>query len=147
MAATKPLSSSEHHQLLTVAEYASFTRQGLTKAYADVREGHIESVRLGRTIPIPRLLGELVARIEEGDSDTTPGQGIRWLWRCPGAKRTPNEKLARRPKRTDEKRDERDTVKVLLELPDYAIVAPSNGGVHPSGKPYRRTCGDFTSIT
>ena len=52
-------------------------------------------------------LGELLDRIEAGYCDDTPG-GIRWLFRCPGAKRENNQKLARRPKRPEEKQHERD---------------------------------------
>ena len=90
-------------------------------------------------------LGELADRIKDGYTDETPG-GVRWLWRCPGVDRKPNEKLARRPKRDDEKRHENDNVKSLIELPDFGILAPSNGTVHPSGKAYVRRSGDFGSI-
>lgn len=91
-------------------------------------------------------LGPLVARLETGYCDDTPGGGVRWLWRCPHATREHNQKLARRPKLPDEKQHERDNVKTLIELPDYAIVAPSNGRVHPTGGGYRRRAGDFDSI-
>ena len=91
-------------------------------------------------------LGDVIERIEAGYCDDTPGGGVRWLCRCPGANREHNEKLARRPKRPEEKKHEKDNVKVLIELPDYAIVAPSNGRVHPSGRPYVRRSGDFLSI-
>jgi putative DNA primase/helicase len=91
-------------------------------------------------------LGSIVERIIAGFCDHTPGNGVRWLWRCPGAARKHNTKLARRPKRPEEQRDLHDTVKVLIELPDYAIVAPSNGKVHPTGGAYTRWSGDFDTI-
>lgn len=91
-------------------------------------------------------LDELVERIEQGYCDDTPGGGVRWLWRCPLANRSHNAKLARRPKRGDEKSHERDNVKVLIELPDYAIVAPTGPEVHPAGKPYVRRHGGFDSV-
>jgi hypothetical protein len=37
-------------------------------------------------------------------------------------------------------------VKVLIELPTFAILAPSNGTVHPSGRPYVRLSGSFDTI-
>ena len=46
--------------------------------------------------------------------------------------------LARRPGRDDE-----PPIKTLIELPTFAIVAPSNGRTHPSGKPYERLRGGF----
>ena len=56
-------------ELCTVEEYSAFTRQGLTKCYSDIREGRIESIRLGRTIRIPRrALEELL-----GASPVRPG--------------------------------------------------------------------------
>ena len=48
-------------ELCTVEEYGGVTRQGLTKAYEDVRLKRIDSIRLGRTIRIPRrAIEELV---------------------------------------------------------------------------------------
>ena len=38
------------------------------------------------------------------------------------------------------------SVETLIELPTFAIVAPSNGRTHPSGKPYRRLAGTFSTI-
>jgi hypothetical protein len=90
----------------------------------------------------------LIERIENGYADDTPGGGVRWLVRLPpDTARDSNCKLARRPKRPEERRHEHDAVKVLIELPDYAIVAPTAGVVHPSGQPYRRRSGDFDTIT
>ena len=91
-------------------------------------------------------LVSVIERIEDGYCDDTPGGGVRWLWRCPGVTRQANTKLARRPKRPDEQDHPNDTVKTLIELPDFAIVAPSNGRVHPSGKPYTHRSGDFSTI-
>jgi hypothetical protein len=91
-------------------------------------------------------LGAIVAQIEEGYCDDTASGGVRWLWRCPGVARTHNQKLACRPKQPNEQQHQHDTVKVLIELPDYAIVAPSNGQVHPSGRPYVRRSGNFDHI-
>lgn len=91
----------------------------------------------------------LIERIEDGYCDDTPGGGVRWLVRYPAGvdrEREGKGKLARRPKQPDEQRDEKDKVKTLIELPDYAIVAPTNGRVHPTGGCYRRRSGDFPTI-
>jgi len=81
-------------------------------------------------------LGELVERIEAGYLEETPGGGIHWFWRC--GEIGGNEALARRPKRPEEMEHEHDKVLKLIETRGeggYAVVAPSNGRVHPSGRP------------
>lgn len=93
-------------------------------------------------------LAELVQRIEAGYSEETPNGGIHWLYRCEVV--SGNTKLARRPKREDERRDEHDKIKVLIETrgsAGFVIVAPSNGKVHPTGRAYRLRSGGFGSIT
>ena len=52
--AKEPRPLEDYPDLLTIPEYAEFTRQGLTKSYEDVRRERIASIRLGRTIRIPR---------------------------------------------------------------------------------------------
>jgi putative DNA primase/helicase len=94
-------------------------------------------------------LGEVVDRIEVGYRDDTPGGGSRWLAHYPAeVKRRPGDRhvLARRPKRPGERRHAKDKIKVLIELPAFAIVAPTNGKVHPTGKPYVRRSGSFETI-
>jgi Domain of unknown function (DUF927) len=93
-------------------------------------------------------LSDLIARIERGYCDDTAGGGVRWLVRRPDGivKAAGRDALARRPKRPQEKRHEKDDVKALIERPDYAILAPTNGRVHPSGKPYVRRSGGFATI-
>jgi hypothetical protein len=93
-------------------------------------------------------LGGVVAQIEEGYADDTPGGGVRWLVRYPSTvEREPvGIKLARRPKVEAEKKHPGDKIKTLIELPAFAITAPSNGTVHETGKPYVRRSGSFTTI-
>jgi hypothetical protein len=101
--------------------------------------------------------GELIDRIEAGYCDDTAGGGVRWVTRYPetfsrwetdrnGKLVLSNIKLARRPKLPSEKQHEKDTVKTLIEMPAYAILAPTNGKVHPSGKAYTRRAGGFATI-
>jgi hypothetical protein len=94
-------------------------------------------------------LGPVVDRIVAGYCDRTPGDGIRWLVRRPDNVELDEKDrlvLARRPKREDEKRHPKDNTKTLIEIPRYAIVAPTNGLVHPSKKPYVRCSGTFATI-
>ena len=87
-------------------------------------------------------LGDLVARIRAGYEDQTPGGTRRWLVRYPESIAWRDCTLApRRPGRDGESK-----VKTLIELPTFAILAPSNGTTHPSGKPYVRIAGGFTTI-
>jgi hypothetical protein len=91
----------------------------------------------------------IVERIEDGYKDETPSGGMRWLVHYPAdVTRQSNQKLARRPKRGDElKAGETAGVKTLIELPDHAIVAPTNGRVHPTERPYVRVSGGFATIS
>ena len=94
-------------------------------------------------------LGEVIERIERGYCDATPGNGRRWLVSYPAeVERVPGSReiLASRPKRPEEQRHDKDKIKILIEMPAFTIVAPSNGRVHPTGKPYVRRSGSFSSI-
>ena len=50
----RPVQLGDLPELVTVAEYADFTRQKLTKAYEDIKLKRVGSIRIGRTIRIPR---------------------------------------------------------------------------------------------
>jgi hypothetical protein len=89
-------------------------------------------------------LGELVERIEAGYLEESP-KGIHWLVRC--SEIGGNTKLARRPKRPEEMEHSGDIIQVLIETRGeggYAVLAPSHGPVHPSGKAYELRRGDST---
>ena len=58
-------------------------------------------------------LDDLVQRIEAGYSETSPSEGIHYLYRC--AEISGNTKLACRPKRPEEQGDPDDTIKTLIE--------------------------------
>ena len=92
-------------------------------------------------------LGDLIEQIEAGDLQETPGGGRHWSYRCDEI--AGNAKLARRMKRPEEMRDEHDTVATLIETKGeggFIIIPPSNGRVHPSGRPYRQLRGGVDSI-
>ena len=86
-------------------------------------------------------LGDVVARIRAGYEDQTPGGGRRWIVTYPATIAWKDCTLARRPGRAGEPK-----VKVTIELPTFAILAPSNGATHPSGRPYVHVSGGFDTI-
>ena len=65
-------------------------------------------------------LGDVVQRIVAGYEDQTPGGGRRWIVAYPESVEWKDCTLARRPGRDGE-----PTVKTLIELPTFSIVAPS----------------------
>ena len=70
-------------------------------------------------------LGDLVARIRAGYEDETPGGGRRWVATYPETVDWKDCTLAKRPKRPAERQHDKDTWKTLIELPTFAILAPS----------------------
>jgi hypothetical protein len=88
-------------------------------------------------------LGELVNRIRDGYEEETPN-GVHWYYRC--AEIAGNRKLALRPAPTEV---DPHRVKALIETRGtggYAVMAPSNGRVHPEGGAYRVTRGSVSTI-
>jgi hypothetical protein len=93
-------------------------------------------------------LGDLVDLVEAGYVEEAPGGGRHWLYRCRQVEGS--TKLARRPATADELAvAPDDRVKTLIETKGeggYVVVAPSNGKVHPTGRPYRLLRGGFSKI-
>lgn len=90
-------------------------------------------------------LGELIRRISDGLSEETPGGGIHWYYRC--AEIAGNTKLARRPLPAEG--EARPLWQSLIETRGeggYAVLAPSHGRVHQTGRPYVRLAGSFAAI-
>lgn len=90
-------------------------------------------------------LGDLIDRIEHGYLEETPGGGIHWFYYCDVV--AGNTKLAERPGPPDEAG--RPTREALIETRGeggYAVIAPSNGRVHPSGGVYRLLQGSVETI-
>jgi hypothetical protein len=85
-------------------------------------------------------LAVVVDRIRAGYEDATPRGGRRWIVRLPAGVAWKDETLAGRPQPNGK------GVDVLIELPTFAVVAPSNGRTHPSGKPYERLSGGFDTL-
>ncbi|MGH0035323.1 MAG: phage/plasmid primase, P4 family [Myxococcota bacterium] len=80
-------------------------------------------------------LGSLIDRIEAGYCEGTPKPGVHWFYRCPEPSCS---KLAKADRAT-----------TLIETKGeggFAVVAPSYGPTHPTGKPYVLRSGGFDSI-
>jgi hypothetical protein len=91
-------------------------------------------------------LGPLIARLEADYLEYSPS-GVHLPWHCEAPEG--NLKLARRPRRPEERRHPQDHVKVLIETwgeGGYIIIAPTNGQVHPDGGAYTRLQGSLATI-
>lgn len=86
-------------------------------------------------------LGPIIERLEAGYLEYSPN-GVHTLWHCEEI--SGNQKLARRPTP-----DGKSKFKVLIETRGKGgliVVAPSSGGVHPSGLPYVLVKGSVETI-
>lgn len=84
--------------------------------------------------------GDALDRVRSGYLEETPSGGIHLLWRC--SEIEGNLKLARRLGTEGD-------IEVLFETRGeggFVVVAPSEGPVHPTGKPWIRRKGGFDSI-
>ena len=86
-------------------------------------------------------LGDTVRRLVAGFENATPGGGRRWIAQYPESTVWTDCTLARRPGGVGE-----PPIKTLVEMPMFAIIAPSYGATHPSGKPYVQLSGGFDTI-
>ena len=89
-------------------------------------------------------LADLVERVEGGYSERTPGLGIHWFYYC--SEIAGNTKLASRLAPTP---GNPRNVDVLIETRGeggFAVLAPSNGRVHPTGKPWTVLAGSVETI-
>lgn len=90
--------------------------------------------------------GELIDRLDAGYLERSPSGGLHWLYRC--AVISGNTKLAQYESE-DLGPDGKPIVKPLIETRGeggYIIVAPTNGRVHETGKPYVLLAGGFATI-
>lgn len=121
--------------------------------------GHLEMIELeGRAVAegygdrlVKQLAADgapdLVARIAAGYCEVTPSGGVHLLYRVDGGV-DGNLKLARRLGE-DDPATGRPRVEVLIETRGeggYVVVAPSHGGVHPSGRAWNTVSGSPDGI-
>lgn len=102
----------------------------------DRRDAYDEFLETARDLK----LGGLVGRIEAGYCEDTPSGGVHWFYYCDVVEG--NVKLARRL-------DADGDIKVLIETRGeggYAIIAPTNGRVHPTGGIYTLRSGSLETI-
>lgn len=81
-------------------------------------------------------LDDLLGRAEEGYLERAPRGGVHYLWRTERA--GGNRKLARNA--------DRETLIEMKAAGGFMILSPSYGPVHPSGRPYERLSGEFSTI-
>lgn len=92
-------------------------------------------------------LAGVLGRIVVGYTEETPSGGRHLLYRCEEIEG--NQKLARRLATLEERTTDPNPVRVLIETRGeggFVIVAPSNGSVHPTGRPYKLLKGGFDQI-
>lgn len=93
-------------------------------------------------------IGDTWGRIVTGYCEETPSGGYHLLVRTP--RPDGNLKLARRPATIDElAQAPDDKIKVLIETRGeggFTVVAPSNGGTHPTGRAWELLAGGFDTI-
>jgi hypothetical protein len=93
------------------------------------------------------ILAPIVQKLRNGYRERTPSGGTHYLYRTPV--REGNVKLACRRLLSPDGSTHSATVKTLIETRadgGYLIVAPSHGGVHPSGQPYELLAGGFDQL-
>jgi hypothetical protein len=108
----------------------------------DHRDTHVAFVELAHQAG----LGDLIARLGAGYLEDSP-RGVHYLYRC--ATIAGNIVLARRLIPAGERTTPGDKVTTLIETRGeggFIILAPSNGKVSPSGKPYVLRAGGFATI-
>ena len=106
---------------------------------------NLDTYRDFKAAAVAADLGPLIERVEQGYSETTPGGGVHWFYRC--AEIAGSTELAKRPLPPDAAG--RPRFDVLIETKGeggYAVLAPPYGRVHPSGEPYRVLAGSFATI-
>lgn len=93
---------------------------------------------------------ELLERVVNGYTETTPSGGLHWLYRVLGIDVAGNTKLAMRRKTDDELLDDPSNPNfTMIETRGeggFTVCAPSHGAVHRSGKPYELIRGSFATI-
>jgi hypothetical protein len=89
-------------------------------------------------------LGPLIERVERGYSERTPNGGVHWFLRCDAI--GTSAKLAKRPQPTDKDPHATKTLIETKENGGYAVMAPSYGAVHPTGRSYEVLQGSVSSI-
>lgn len=140
------------------------TLDQITDWYADVRRtglglvtgavsGHLELFEFDDAEIYERFLalaedaglGDLVRRIAAGYTERTPGLGIHWLYFLLGGG-TKATALACRPGVDKHGNPRADPLIETKGEGGYVVVAPSSGGVHPTGRAYERISGGFDQI-
>ena len=134
----------------TVEQFCDMVRAHKTQGIGvPLRENDVVIDMEGRARPLIPLLIKAAARLEalplleravHGLTEETPSGGLHIHLTLLNGLTSKKQVLARRPREGDPSKSE-----VLVEALGFGqqvVVAPSGGMTHPTGRPYRRLCGD-----
>lgn len=132
-----------------IARWFGASEQGIAVVTGEI-SGNLEALDIDSPVTyqawLARLredamLHSLYERVARGYLEATPSGGRHLLYRCPVVGR--NLALARKPL------PEAQRYSTLIETRGTGgllIIAPSDGRVHPDGKPYTLLCGGITQV-
>jgi putative DNA primase/helicase len=155
----RPSWTEFQHRQVTEAElrkvYGDSYRTGLGVFCGPISAGlalfefddHASALPAFETLIADNGLGPLWQRTKAAYWEHSPGGGLRTLIRTSDPGRS--QKLAVRAKQPHEMRNEHDRWQVTVETRGtggYAVVAPTYGTVHPTGRPYERLAGGIETI-
>ncbi len=116
---------------------------GLVTGYADVELLEVEGAAMPLMPAVLELLDgtglrPLYDRLVVGWSEQSPSGGLHLLYRVEGGAVPGNQKVAQRPK---DEPPYRETLAETRGTGGFVVLAPSDGDVHPTGKPWIRLAG------
>lgn len=123
------------------------TGVGLFTGYANLELFEFdcaETYERFKAVAVELGIGDLVDRIEAGYLERTPGGGWHWFWYSEAV--AGNTKLAERPRPTEKDPHGREPLIETRGIGGWAVIAPSNGSVHPSGGAYELKSGGLEHI-
>lgn len=125
---------------------------GIVTGYGDVELLEVEGAAMAQMGDVLELLDgtglrPVYDRLINGWSEQSPSGGLHLLYRVEGGAVPGNEKVAQRP--TDGATG-RETLAETRGTGGFVVLAPSNGDVHPTGRPWVRLIGgpaDLPTLT
>ncbi|WP_279367369.1 phage/plasmid primase, P4 family [Microbacterium testaceum] len=116
---------------------------GIVTGYGDVELLEVEGVAMAQMSDVLELLDgtglrPVYDRLINGWSEQSPSGGLHLLYRVEGGTVPGNTKVAQRP---TEGATGRETLAETRGTGGFVVLAPSNGDVHPTGRPWVRLVG------
>ena len=121
---------------------------GIVTGFGDVELLEVEGAAMGQMGAVLELLDgtglrHVYDRLVTGWSEQSPSGGLHLLYRVDGGAVPGNTKVAQRP--TDGATG-RETLAETRGTGGFVVLAPSAGGVHPTGRPWVRLVGGPATI-